>query len=758
LNSRPRAYESPALPLSYPGAAKRFDGSPVHVNVRPASFGPSTLSGGRSSINNSSGAMSELNPDPRLEIAHVLFIDIVGSSRLLINEQSEVLRRLNEIVRNSGQVRAAEAAGKLIRLPTGDGMALAFFSTPDAPVRCAVEITKALSDHPNLPLRMGIHSGPVDEIVDVNERSNIAGAGITIAQRVMDCGDAGHILLSERIAGDLAQYGSWRPYLHDLGQSEVKHGVKIGIVNFYLGDIGNSADPEKLKKEARSAAGTRVPKATWQKPALVAAALLCAGVVFLFYTQHRPKQESTASGSVNGVKRMAVLPFKPLTPENRDQVLELGMADTLIAKLSNSREIIISSLPSVRKYGGLDQDPVAAGRELQVDSVLDGNVQRSGDQIRVTARLINVADGSSVWAGTFDEKFTGVFAVQDAISQKVANALALRLSGEEKQRLTRRYTENVAAYELYLTGRYHWAQLTPPDIRKAIGFFQQAIELDPTYALAYFGLAEANRSLSINADVPSRDCLPQAKAAASKALQIDELLAEAHASLSFSLIWYDWDWAGGEKEAKRAIALNPNSAHAHFAYAHVLSDLGRHDEAIAEIVQARKLDPVFLLYAALEGMFFHHAGRNDEASAKLQKVIELAPNFWVTHLILGKVYTQQRKYPEAIAEFTKAKELSHGNSEAIGSIGYVEAVMGDKVKAGTVLEELKNLSSQHYIPPYNMALVHAALGEQNEALTMLERGCDEHDVRVTLLKVDPRWDSLRGNARFVAMLKRIGLN
>ena len=216
------------------------------------------------------------------------------------------------------------------------------------------------------------------------------------------------------------------------------------------------------------------------------------------------------------------------------------MADSLITKLSNSRQVIVRSLASVRKYGGLDQDSIAAGRELQADSVLEGNVQKSGDHIRVTARLINVADGASLWAGTFDEKMTDVFAVQDAISQKVADALALRLSGEEKERLTRRYTDNVEAYQLYLTGRYHWAKLTPPDIRKAIEFFQKAIELDPKYALAYFGLAEANRSLSINADVPSKDCLPQAKAAAIKALEIDDSLAEAHAGERAIARLYYW--------------------------------------------------------------------------------------------------------------------------------------------------------------------------------------------------------------------------
>jgi len=665
---------------------------------------------------------AEFKPDPQLEIAHVLFIDIVGSSKLLTNEQSEVLRDLNQVVRNTEQFRAAETAGKLIRLPTGDGMALAFFTSPEAPVRCAMEISKALRNNPKLPLRMGVHSGPVDPVLDVNERSNIAGAGITMAQRVMDCGDAGHILLSKRIADDLAQYSKWQPHLHELGECEVKHGAKIDIVNLYTDELGNPATPEKLRQQRGKTDGVE-----------------------------------TIGSKPQRKKRIAVLPFKPLSPENRDQALELGMADALITKLSNSRQIIVSSLNSVRKYGDLEQDPVAAGRELQVNSILEGNVQKSGDRVRVTARLINVANGSSLWAGTFDEKFTDVFGVQDAIAQKVADALALRLSGEEKKRLTKRYTENVDAYQLYLIGRYHWDKFTPPNIRKAIGFFQQAIDLDPNYALAYFGLAQANLSLAFSADVPSKDCLPQAKAAAMKALEIDDSLAEAHASLAFSIAFFDWDWTGAEREAKRAVALNPDSGMAHFAYAHVLSNLGRHDEAASEGGQAIALEPVFPLFRAIGAMFLHHAGHNDEAYAGLQKALELEPSFWIAHVTLGKVLIQQGKYAEAIAEFEKAKELSHGNSEAIASIGYVAALAGDASKARAVLGELKTLSRQHYIPLHNIALVYNGLGEQSEALFWLEKACDERDVLVSLLQVDPKWDSLRSNPRFVAILKRIGL-
>jgi TolB-like protein/Flp pilus assembly protein TadD/class 3 adenylate cyclase len=727
----------------------------------------SELSVERSSVNRANGTiMAETQLDLHLEIAHVLFIDIVGYSKLLINEQGEVLQQLNQIVRNTTQFRMAEASGELIRLPTGDGMILVFLHSAEAPVQCAIEISEALRSYPKIQLRMGVHSGPVNQITDVNDKSNLAGAGINVAQRIMDCGDAGHILLSKRVADDLAHYRQWQSCLHDVGEFEVKHGVKVHVVNLYTDDLGNAALPGKFKSGANQSIVSSARKgAGWQRSAWIAGVLI-AGIALLigfwfFWQRGAQKRPGVAGGNTaratSNEKRIAVLPFKPLTTENRDQVLELGMADSLITKLSNSRQVIVRSLASVRKYGGLDQDSLAAGRELQTDSVLEGNLQKSGDHLRVTARLINVSDGASLWAGTFDEKMTDVFAVQDAISQKVADALALRLSGEEKERLTRRYTDNVEAYQLYLTGRYHWTKFTPPDIRKGIGFFQQAIELDPKYALAYFGFAEANRSLAINADVPSKDCLPQAKAAAIKALEIDDSLAEAHASLSFSLIWYDWDWDGGAREAQRAIALNPNSAHSHFALAHVLSDQGRHDQALAEVARARELDPVFLLYRALEGMFFHHAGRDAEALERLQKTADLDSNFWVTHLMLGKVYTQQRKYSEAIEEFGKARELSHGNSEAIASIGYTAALAGDELKAQAVLEELKALSNEHYVPPVNVALVLNALGKKDEALASLEKGCEDRDVRLTLLKVDPRWDSLRSDPRFIAILKRIGL-
>ncbi len=684
-----------------------------------------------------------------------MFIDLVGYSKLLIEEQKERLRQLTEIVLATAQV-ANSTNEQLVRLPTGDGMALVFRNSSEEPARCALEIAKALKAYPEIAVRMGIHSGPVSEVTDVNGRANIAGAGINLAQRMMDCGDAGHILLSRRVADDLASYRDWQPHLHDLGEVEVKHGQKIAVVNLYTGELGNSALPERWIREKETGAA----HARWRRNFVWLAAVVCLTIVLgacwaVFFRQ--AKQSSSIAPSVAPEKKIAVLPFKPLVPENGDEVMELGMADSLITKLSNSRELIISSLPSVRKYSGLEQDSLAAGRELQVDSVLEGNLQKVGDRIRVTARLIRVRDGASLWAATFNEKFTDVFAIQDTISQKVADALALRLSADEKKQLTKRYTDNLEAYQLYLTGRYHWNLLTPPEITKSIGYFEQAIALDKTYALAYFGLADAYRALTINGDLRSTDLLPKATAAARKAIEIDPTLAEPHVTLAFIHIWFDWDWAGAEDEAQRALTLNPNLAFAHIAHAQLLTALGRHPEAIAEATRARQLDPVSPIIGALEGLTFFYGKRYDEATASLQKVLDLNPGFWVAYFFRGNVQLARHDYAGASAAFGKARDFSDNGSHPIGMLAYTAARAGDPGKARALLAELQATAAQRYLPPYSVAVIYLGLDERDNCFTWLEKACDERDVRLFLVGVDQIWDPVRTDPRFVSILKRIAL-
>jgi DNA-binding winged helix-turn-helix (wHTH) protein/TolB-like protein/Tfp pilus assembly protein PilF len=479
------------------------------------------------------------------------------------------------------------------------------------------------------------------------------------------------------------------------------------------------------------------------------AAASCFGAFYIW--RARTKTVPAAAG-----RTLAVLPFKPLVMGNRDEALELGMADALITKLSNTRGVIVRPLASARRYGGVEQDPLAAGRELQVDSVVDGSIQRWGDRIRVTARLVSVG-GEQLWAGQFDEKFTDIFAVQDAISGRVAGALALHLSGEEERRLTKRHTENAAAYELYLRGRYHLYKLTPPEVRKGIEFFQEAVRVDPSYALAYAGIADAYSTLPITSDVAPRDAFPKAKEAVTKALELDGSLAEAHAILGRIKFWFDWDWAGSESEFRRAIDLSPNNADAHRLYAHLLSNIGRHEEALRELKRARELDPLSLITNTLQGQFLHFAGRDDEAVRSFEKTFELNPNFWVAHTQLASVLIHKKMYGQALTELEKAREQSGGNTHTIALTGYVMALSGEHGRARGVLEELRRVSRERYVPPSNMAIVHHGLGEREEALAWMERAFEGRDVLLTFVAVDPKWEALRSDQRFVSLLERMNL-
>jgi DNA-binding winged helix-turn-helix (wHTH) protein/TolB-like protein/tetratricopeptide (TPR) repeat protein len=449
------------------------------------------------------------------------------------------------------------------------------------------------------------------------------------------------------------------------------------------------------------------------------------------------------------IKSVAVLPFKPLVADNRDEVLEIGMTDTLIARLSSNREFVVRPLSSVRKFGDLEQDAQSAGRELGVESVLDGNIQRVQDKIRVNVRLIGTLDGATLWSGTFDEKFSDIFVVQDAISNKVVAALTPRLSNDEKKRST----ENVEAYRFYLQGRYHALKSTPPEIRQGIEFYKKAIDADPAYALAFAGMAQAFAALPITSDVPPNEAFPQAKAAAEKALEIDANLAEARIVLGAVEFWFDWDWTNAEAELKKAIAISPNNPDAHRFYAVLLTVLGRSDEALAEMETARQLDPLSLIVNALKGQSFFYAGRDAEAIDQLQKTFEIDSNFWIAHIILARVYIRQNRFAEAVAETKKAGEFSGGNSEATSLSGYASAKAERRDDALAMLKELQ--SNQRYIPSYNIALINNGLGNREEALNQLEKAFKERDARMMLIKIEPKWDNLRNDPRFIDLLRKM---
>lgn len=462
-------------------------------------------------------------------------------------------------------------------------------------------------------------------------------------------------------------------------------------------------------------------------------------------------------GAQPQLRSIAVLPFKPLVADANDPALELGMADTLIARLGSAGGIVVRPLSSVRKYTALEQDAVAAGRELGVDAVLEGNIQRNGAVLRITTRLIRVRDGSSIWADKLDQPLSDLFNMQDALAEQVASALALRLSTQDRQRLTRRHTDNQDAYRSYLLGRYHFLKLTPLEIDKGIGYFERAIEQDPQYALAYEGLAESRRALTITGDRPPAEVMPAGKAAALRAIEIDDQLDSAWASLCFIQIWWDWDWSAAERSCKRAIEINPNGADGHRAYAILLSDLGQHERAIAEARRASELDPLALITTAIEGHVLFYAGRDADATRQLRATLELDPDFWIAHLFLGKVHLGRGELQQALAEFEVAKAQSGANSEAVSMIGYTAARMGDQQRAQVELVELLQRGAPRYVPPFNIAMLYNGLGDLDDTFAWLDKAYADRDVRLTFLRIEKKWDPLRADPRFVALAQKMAL-
>lgn len=457
------------------------------------------------------------------------------------------------------------------------------------------------------------------------------------------------------------------------------------------------------------------------------------------------------------VASIAILPFSTLALKEDDEYLGLGLADALITQLSNTKKLAVRPTSAIRRYHNPEQNSGSIGRELRVGTILEGSLQRAGERLRVTVQLVSVETGNSLWAGKFNASLTDIFDVQDEIAAQVVGALLLNLSSSEHQRLKSRWTENAEAYQFYLKGRYHYLKLRPEEIQTGISYFQKAIELDSSYALAYVGLAQAFLVLPLATEQPANEFFPKAKEAALRAIEIDDRLAEAHGVLGWLLFWFDWDWKASENECQRAFELDPNSADTHEAYAHLLSNTGRHAEALAEIKRAKDLDPLNLRINALEGQFLLHAGKPDEALAQLHNTFELEPNFWLTRLFAASVYIEKEMFAEAAAEANKAKQLSGGSSHAAALVIYALAQSGEQAEAEATLKELQLSSNARYVPPYHFALACQGLNRRDETFEYLASALEQRDPKLTFLKVEPKWNNLRADPRFQDVLRRVGL-
>src|SRR2546430_15179205 len=426
---------------------------------------------------------AEITKEIQLEIAHVLFTDIVGYSKLPIHQQRAVVERLNEIVRGTDEFQAAETAGRLIKIPTGDGITLVFYHSPEAPVECALEISRALKKHPELQLRMGVHSGPVSGVIDATGKANVAGPGINIAQRVMDCGDAGHILLSKHVAEDLEEYPHWQPHLHELGECEVKHGVRLSLVNLCTAELGNPAVPEKLMA-ARVAAAAREKRAAlrWLSLGVVSLLTVIAVIGFLLF-RYRPPH---GAGELPvPEKSIAVLPFENRSRDPDNAYFADGIQDEILTRLSKVADLKVISRTSTQHYKSAPDNLREIAKQLEVAHILEGSVQKSGEAIRVNVQLIKAANDSHLWADTFDRKLTDIFSVESEVAKAIAEQLRAKLTGQEKQVIAAKPTDNPEAYDAYLRGLAYTlkAGTTPANSLAAQKYLREAVRLDPKFAL-----------------------------------------------------------------------------------------------------------------------------------------------------------------------------------------------------------------------------------------------------------------------------------
>ena len=641
---------------------------------------------------------SELQRNPGLEIAHVLFMDVVGYSKLLINQQSDLLQQLNRIVRSTEQFRRAEAAGKLVRLPTGDGMALAFFTSPDAPVRCAREISAAVRGQPDLRLRMGIHSGPVDAVPDVNDRTNVAGAGINMAQRVMDCGDAGHILLSQRVADDLNQYAEWQAYLHELGEFEVKHGARISIVNLFGDGVGNPAVPEKLRRLTRlRTTGLRRRRIAWAFVSLFVIGALALG----FWFQGLRVSRTDSRGSGIPEKSIAVLPFENLSVEKDDAFFADGIQDDVLASLGKIKDLKVIARSSVMIYRGA---AVAGklreiGQALRVSHLLQGSVRRSTTRVVINVALVDARNDSQVWSQHYDRTLSDVLSLQGELAMEIARELQATLTPNEKTTVATKPTQNPEAYLLYLRARERETGVDKgdKDYLAADQLYAQAIALDSTFALAHARRSILNTTLWQSSDGTDAARKSKARAQAEEALRLLPALGEAHLALAMYFYLGEGDPAAALNELAIAENTSPNNGEIFLVRGACYRQQGRWRESIATYQRAQDLDPRNTNIAFLNARNYQLVRDWPAAAKALNHALEIEPNSGYILLFLTAVEWNRGNADAFHIAFTKFP----AGFKHMASLIWDQAMIDrDFATAEKTVNEFKNEGEKTYCRAY----------------------------------------------------------
>ena len=634
-------------------------------------------------------------------------------------------KRLRRFVRGTEQFRHAEAEGKLLRLPTGDGGALVFRTSPEAPVLCALEINRELKSHPELRVRMGIHSGPVNEVTDLNEQANIAGAGINIAQRVMDCGDAGHILLSKHVAEDLEHYARWRPLLHELGTCEVKHGATVALVNLYSDEIGNPEQPKKFRTDKRK-----------------------IDVV-------RPTTPR---------KSIAVLPFENLSEDKANVYFADGIHEEILTRLSRIRDLKVISRTSTQRFKNAPDNISQIASQLGVANVLEGSVRKAGNHVRVHVQLIDAESDSHLWAERYDRELIDIFAVESDIAAKIAEALQARLSGAERRAISVQPTKNSEAHELYLRGRFYWNRSMGPAFEKSFDksreYYEKALQIDPTYALAYAGLADYyGFAWGFGLLPPVEKWVKAEEENAQKALKLDPTLGEAYNCLATVNLYYYRNWPEAEGDFRRGLELSPNFAEMHAHYAMCLVFFGRNDEALSEVERALALDPLSPRFGFTSGRLRFFMRQYDTAIEQYRKTLELDPNLPFAHESLGDAYEKKGMQKEAIAEWVNALTLT-GEKEEAAILQQTYATSGfDAAVRKSAEKKLEGLNAKiargEYVPAAELVKICIRSGDKEQAFVWLAKAVQERNRLAWELKINPLFDPLRSDPRFEALVQKV---
>jgi TolB-like protein/class 3 adenylate cyclase/Flp pilus assembly protein TadD len=613
--------------------------------------------------------------DLRPEIAHLLLLDLVGYSKLLVNEQVEYLDELNRIVRETARFRMAEQRGRLVRLPTGDGMILIFYENPEDPVQCALEISQALRGSPHIQLRIGIHSGPINLIKDVNDRENAAGPGINMAQRVMDCGDAGHILLSKHVADDLAQYRHWGPYLVDLGECEVKHGMRIHVFNLCKEGLGNSNIPIKFRDRDRLIRKRDDPYPISRTAGVLLIAAALGVISIVLWTQHRrtPVSANDTGGRISvPEKSIAVLPFENLSSQKENEYFADGVQDEILTDLANVADLKVISRTSVMQYrSNIRRNLPDIARALGVSYILEGSVQRANERVRVHAQLVNARSDAHVWAHTYERGTSDVFAIQSEIAEEIVAQLKAKLSPDEKASIERKPTNDLQAYDLYAQAKVLLASTVfssrqKEELLESVRLLDQAVARDPKFQLAFAQLARAHDKLFILGIDPT----PERMALAATAVDATENLGpdsgEAHLAKANHLYCAYLDYDRARAQLALAARLLPNEPLVYELSGFIDRRQGRWDQSIAGLARACELDPQNIYLLQQLAITYQYLRRFDEMAKVLDHALELSPRDPTTRIARAEVELAWRANTKALHDAV-AQTLAHepGSASAI---------------------------------------------------------------------------------------------